>query len=274
MILVPVNGEPRLLILMILRGYFDDSGSHPEGGWYVLGGFLSTEGNWQQFSMAWASVLRQEPAIDYFKMSEAHNLNAQFDGWPAPLRDRKVLELAEVAEQYAVARLACVVNADEYKSHIKGVSPWQELDDPYFLLFYQCIVLTARFIGELEKRHYPDLDFNAASIEFVFDEQGKVGQNALGWWDVLRQALEPSLDRFLNTAPTFGSDRSLLPLQAADLYAWHARHVFAGGNVNATRTAAVINVLQKVPPYGGHVTAEQMRQSLPELIALSKKYRP
>lgn len=258
---------------MLLQGYFDDSGSHPSGGWYVLGGFLSTAGNWKRFSDAWDEALRKDPAIEYFKMSDARNFEGQFSGWPSALRDQKVFELAEVAEKYAVARISAVVLQQDFNQYIKGVSPWRELDDPYFMLFYQIIVLTAQFIEKLEQRNYPDLDFSEAEIDFIFDEQGIIGLNALGWWDVLKQALDPKLARFLGPSPIFRSDRKVLPLQAADLYAWHARHVFEGGEDDSVLTKAVINILKNVPPYGGHVTGEQMRQSLPELIAISERYR-
>jgi uncharacterized protein YcgI (DUF1989 family) len=78
--------------------------------------------------------------------------------------------------------------------------------------------------------------------------------------------------RFLGSSPIFRSDRKVLPLQAADLYAWHARNVVEGGD-DSIRTKAVINILKNVPPYGGHVTGEMMRQSLPQLIAISDQYR-
>jgi hypothetical protein len=260
-------------LIMLLQGFFDDSGSHPESGWYVLAGFISTTGNWKRFSDEWSASLSKDPAIDYFKMSEAHRLTGEFEGWPRPLRDQKVLELAEVAERFAVARIAAVVNQADYNRFIKGVSPWAELDDPYFMLFNQIIVLTAQFIKHLEDRQYPELDFSQTEVDFVFDDQGKIGLNALGWWDVLKQALDKDLVRILGSSPIFISDRKVLPLQAADLYAWHARHVFEGGDITGTRTAAVISTLKKVPPYGGQVTGEQMRDSLPELIAISEKYR-
>ncbi len=239
----------------------------------MLGGFLSTAGNWKRFSDAWDEALRKDPAIEYFKMSDARNFEGQFSAWPSALRDQKVFELAEVAEKYAVVRIAVIVLQQDFNQYIKGVSPWRELDDPYFMLFYQIIVLTAQFIEKLEQRNYPDLDFSEIEIDFVFDEQGFIGLNALGWWDVLKQALDPKLARFLGSLPIFRSDRKVSPLQAADLYAWHARHMFEGGADDSILTKAVVNILKNVPPYGGHVTGEQMRQSLPELIAISEKYR-
>jgi hypothetical protein len=57
------------------------------------------------------------------------------------------------------------------------------LDNPYFLLFNQIIVLTVGFILEVGKRA---LDISNAKVEFIFDEQGVLGRDAVGWWDVLK----------------------------------------------------------------------------------------
>jgi len=255
---------------MLLQGYFDDSGSHGGEGLYVLGGFLAPSVSWPRFNAEWHGVLKKDPAIVYFKMSEAISLRGQFDRWPSPLRDQKVFELAEVAERWAVARISAMVWKEDFDAHIKGASPWRELDNPYFLLFDQIIVLTVGFILELGKRA---LDMSNAKVEFVFDEQGVLGRDAVGWWDVLKQALEPEKGQLLGTPPEFGSDRLLLPLQAADLLAWSVRNVVKGGE-SSVLTSAVVQVLRRVPPYGGFVSGEQMRQSLPQLIAISEPYWP
>ena len=39
-------------------------------------------------------------------------------------------------------------------------------------------------------------------------------------------------------------------------------------------TSAVVQALRRVPPYGGFVSGEQMRQSRPQLIAISEPYWP
>jgi hypothetical protein len=255
-------------MIMLLQGYFDDSGSHGGEGIYVLGGFLAPSVSWPRFSAEWQNVLNKEPTIDYFKMSEAISLRGQFDRWPRPLRDQKVLEFAEVAERWAVARISAMVFKEDFDVHIKGASPWSELDNPYFLLFNQIIVLTVSFIQELGKR---TLDISEAKVEFVFDEQGRLGRDALGWWDVLKQALEPEKTQLLGAPPEFASDKRQSPLQAADLLAWSVRNVAEGGE-SSVLTNAVVQTLKKIPPYGGFVSGEQMRQSLPELIAISEPY--
>jgi hypothetical protein len=253
---------------MLLQGYFDDSGSHGGEGLYVLGGFLAPSVNWSRFDSEWRDVLNKDPTIDYFKMSEAISLRGQFDRWPARLRDQKVFELAEVAEKWAVARISAMVWKEDFDAHIKGASPWRELDNPYFLLFNQIIVLTVGFMLELANRA---LDVSTAKVEFVFDEQGCLGRDAVAWWEILKQALEPERAQLLVTPPSFGSDKRLPPLQAADLLAWSVGNVVEGGE-STVLTNAVVHALKRVPPYGGFVSGEQMRQSRPQLIAMSEPY--
>ena len=117
------------------------------------------------------------------------------------------------------------------------------------------------------------LDISNAKVEFVFDEQGVLGRDAVGWWDVLKQALEPEKAQLLGTPPEFGSDKRLFPLQAADLLAWSVRNVVEGGE-SSVLTSAVVQALRGVPPYGGFVSGEQLRESLPQLIAISEPYWP
>lgn len=255
---------------MLLQGYFDDSGSHGGDGLYVLGGFLAPSVNWARFNTEWQQALKKEPAIDYFKMSEAISLRGQFERWPAALRDQKVFKLTEIAEKYTVARISAMVYKQDFDAHIKGASPWRELNNPYFLLYNQIVVLTVNFIRELGQRS-PDI--SGAKVEFIFDEQGSLGEDAVSWWEVLKQALSPEQVQLLDQQPSFGSDKRRLPLQAADLLAWSVRHV-AGGGEASVLTGAVVQRLKRVPPYGGFVSADQMRDSLPQLVAISEPYWP
>ena len=255
---------------MLLQGYFDDSGSHGGDGLYVIGGFLAPDVSWARFIAEWQQALAKEPAIDYFKMSEAISLRGQFERWPAALRDQRVFELAEVTEKHAVARISAMVYKQDFDAHIKGASPWRELDSPYFLLYNQIVVLTINFIRELGKR---SLDISEAKLEFIFDDQGSLGKDAVSWWEVLKQALAPEHVQLLVQQPSFGSDKRQLPLQAADLLAWSVRHVIGGGKASVL-TDAVVQRLKRVPPYGGFVSADQMRGFLPELAAISEPYWP
>jgi hypothetical protein len=167
-------------------------------------------------------------------------------------------------------RISAMVWKEDFDAHIRGASPWRELDNPYFLLFNQIIILTAGFVQELGKTALGTSD---AKVEFVFDEQGVLGRAAVGWWDVLKQTLEPEKAQLLGAPPEFGSDKRLLPLQAADLLAWSVRNVVEGGE-SSVLTSVVVQALRRVPPCGGFVSGELMRQSRPQLIAISEPYWP
>ena len=55
--------------------------------------------------------------------------------------------------------------------------------------------------------------------EFIFDEQGKVGEFATDVYRILKDS--PELRSQLNGLPKFEDDKRVIPLQAADLYAWN-----------------------------------------------------
>jgi hypothetical protein len=62
----------------MLQGYVDDSGSDGQQPPYVLAGFLMPVEKWAQFADDWKFQLDRQPAIEYFKMSEACSRVEQF----------------------------------------------------------------------------------------------------------------------------------------------------------------------------------------------------
>jgi hypothetical protein len=65
----------------------------------------------------------------------------------------------------------------------------------------------------------------------VFDEQGAFGREALDWWvnfrklldDAPRGSIRARVAKLVCDRPIFRDEKQFLPLQAADLYAWHVR---------------------------------------------------
>src|SRR5690242_12865521 len=87
---------------MLLRAYFDDSGSDGRSPYYVLAGYLSVVERWEAFADRWAATLSEEPAIKYFKTREAYRLRDQFNGWSAEDRDEKVKALRQIIAENAM----------------------------------------------------------------------------------------------------------------------------------------------------------------------------
>jgi hypothetical protein len=105
--------------MLMLQACIDDSGSHSQSPIFALGGLLSNVEQWKYFADAWQAKLETDPAIDYFKMSEAMTLSGQFEGFPAPIRDQKVYELASLAVFHVQARIEVVMRWDLFNSYLK-----------------------------------------------------------------------------------------------------------------------------------------------------------
>ncbi len=59
-------------------------------------------------------------------------------------------------------------------------------------------------------------------IDFVFDDESEKTRLA-GMWDMLKLSSSPEIRRNMGGEPIFRKDEKVLPLQAADLYAWWVR---------------------------------------------------
>lgn len=60
-------------------------------------------------------------------------------------------------------------------------------------------------------------------IDFVFDEQEGVDADIGLFFDYMKQSLPKGAQRLINGRPVYKNDKLVLPLQAADMLAWHLR---------------------------------------------------
>ena len=109
--------------MVMLQAAIDDSGSDQQGPVYVLSGFIAKAEQWAEFTEEWRTKLKNPPAIDYFKMSEANGLDGQFLGWDIDTRDQKVLALASLIPPRVLYNVECMVDQSAYDSVIKPFLP-------------------------------------------------------------------------------------------------------------------------------------------------------
>jgi hypothetical protein len=238
-----VSGLPASLregrLLFVLQGFFDDSGSHKGEPFYVLAGFISTVENWKTFSDEWRAKLDEFPGLRYFKMSEANAPTGQFrSGWNPQARDQRVFELAEIIKKHAMVRVTSYLKRSDYEDFCVGIVNLPEINDPYFLCFYQLVFAVNSF----------QLENGNAECDLIFDEQGIIGPRTLLAWEgaKLARVSDQRMKLFgeLNL-PIFRSDLKFLPLQAADMLAWTVRGAQAVGTENMNILArAVIEQLK------------------------------
>lgn len=198
---------------MTLQAYVDDSRSNVDARHFILAGYVHSAEKWSQFSDDWKAELNTPPKIEYFRMVEAENLRGQFIRWPWRKREQKVNRLAKVIHKYNPWSFECWLSEKAFNKILKPIAPY-DLKNPYMYCFYGVIVTVARLLQS---------EGIKAPVDFVFDEQGGLGPRVVFWYDWIKQWQDPSIAALLGNTPVFRDDKKVLPLQAADILAWHLR---------------------------------------------------
>jgi hypothetical protein len=128
-------------------------------------------------------------------------------------RDRRIRDLVRLTKRTAQFRVESVTAWPNYDQVVKGRVPSQ-FDSPYFLCFYNVILSVASFMDKAKI---------AGTVDWVFDDQGRIGKEANKWYDHVRANASAQVRSRMGTKPIFRHDKDVLPLKAADLYAWQIR---------------------------------------------------
>lgn len=197
---------------LMLQAYFDDSGSEGKGHTFVVAGYVATHEAWQSFWSQWYACLNQEPKLSYFKMKEAFRLRDQFDGWSKAQRDERVSELAEIIGGHVGFGVRSVVWWEDFREFQKWIEP--NASEAYTLLFISSITTT---IDHLLSKGCGE------KLEVVFDHQNSFGARAASLFYKTYLSMSPKYRDRLAGQPVHRDEKYILPLQAADMIAWHAR---------------------------------------------------
>jgi hypothetical protein len=204
-------------IMLMLQGYADDSGSDGHRKPYVLAGLVLPVERWAQFADDWRVQLERPPTIEYFKMFEAVERVGQFQGVQPEIRDRKIRDVLEVIDSHTPKGIYSVLQWDEFRTlmsaHLSG-----PLANPYPYLF--------SLLFDALAKYQQDAGIFPEETDFDFDEQGGAGKFCLSTYDTLKTALSenaPDFRKMMGRLPIMLDDKKVLPLQAADLFAWAMR---------------------------------------------------
>ena len=238
---------------MVLQAYIDDSGSDPRSLAFVLAGFVASPTQWAAFSDEWEKTLHQPPRLEYFKNNEAMALKEQFDksrGWTEQSRNDRLVALAHVIRKHIPERFSVALRNEDYYRYMEGIpvrKRMKTLENPYFMLFHEFMLIVAS-VHSIGPKVVP--------CEFVFDDQGKIGERAAAWWPTfsnsLRTAAKFDFSPYFAAAPAmFKRDTEVLPLQAADLFAGQLNRAMASDKIiippsPALRTLMLISGYHRV----------------------------
>lgn len=198
---------------MALQAFIDDSASDKGDKRLFMAGYLNRADKWALFSAAWNEELQSPPSIAYLRMVEANGLRGQFKGWTAESRDDKLRSLARVIKHFEPLSFQFTINRDEFFRILKPVSP-RGLGSPHFICSFSVIGGVVRFSAS-KRGNIP--------IEFIFDEQDGVDADLAMLFHEMIKSLPRSARRLISGVPSFQNDKEVLPLQAADMLAWHLR---------------------------------------------------
>ncbi|MCK5284146.1 MAG: DUF3800 domain-containing protein [Alphaproteobacteria bacterium] len=191
----------------MLQAYFDES---QKDDMFVLAGYLSNKDSWDKFTREWQEQLKIVRSIAY-KASR---------GWQTPSRIRRSKKFYKIIEDNVLIAVSCIINTKELQTAVDGMNidiyPFliKQLKNPYYVAF-------KAVISGLLKR---EKEFNLSHrVEFIFDEKTEKNLLINGWDNFLKTG--PShIKHLIKGRPIWCSDKEVLPLQAADLWAYCVRY--------------------------------------------------
>lgn len=204
---------------MAITAYVDDSGSEPQSHIYVLGGVVLRAAWWNKVAAEWVGALGASPSISYFKASDVWARQRRsanpFKNFTDEERRRKVISLAGILCNAEAMTLSCHLEWEVFQNFKRAYKIPKGKDDPYFYLYYGIILLQAKW-GIRET--------NSTRVDFVFDEHGPIGKKVKSWYHTFKETRSKRIRAVLGDEPVFADEKCVIPLQAADLFAWYKRN--------------------------------------------------
>lgn len=198
----------------MLLAYADASTEHDE--LFVLAGYIAPDDKWARFSDEWQAELDRPPnKLAVFKMKDQakrHHRRAE--------RFYRVIEkhvTMAVSVSVRIPELREVVDEARWPPQLGSV---EQLKNPYFYAFQ---MMMSGFGDNQQSAGIRE------PVSFIFDDQTErevIYRN----WAGLKASLTGDAARLLGDDPVFKDDENVLPLQAADLWAWWVRHWATNGD--------------------------------------------
>lgn len=218
--------------LLALQFYIDDSGKN-DPPVFVLAGFVASVDAWLAFHEDWKAALDRSPRLEFFKMSDANQCNGIFRGFSKAERDNKVLELASIIRNHVEFGVSIAIPHAAYDNVFKG-RIMRDYDTPYAVA--QNLMMNRIHNALAEAGNYEEVDV-------VFDRQ--LGQEHIitSGFTHGQSAMPPEIQARFPTAPIFADDKRTLPIQAADMLAWHIRRSWKEGRDRLKQLSAAGPIL-------------------------------
>lgn len=193
--------------IMVLRAYIDDS--MESGDALIMAGYISTAEKWASFSYEWAEILGMKRP---YALKSYH---ASKTGQSEEEQERSMF-LYRVIERHVIAGICCCIRIAPLVEWCAKYNLASEYSNPYLLAIKGVVNLVAQDQQKIGI---------GKPIDFVFDERGEK-KHLVDGWELYKNSIPEDVLSVTGTMPVFQNDEKVLPLQAADMIAWHMLQLY------------------------------------------------
>jgi len=244
----------------MLTAYFDDSGTHTTSDIVLVAGVFGTEWQLTSLERLWRPHIEnplcgRKPRLRRFHATDCHSSQGEFIGWSRTETDYFHHQLQTAIIDSGVSAYGMAILRKDWDEIVTG-DMRGFLGDPEGYAISQCYVRALRWAQQ---------NTFDPRITFVFDNRPSEVQRRA-------KAVNDAFERHTKfpqvTGCAFLSSYDILPLQAADLFAWevyqHAKEIYEAGklkpperpmlsrlnaNMNLTTQLAMRSSIQKIVDY-------------------------
>ena len=193
--------------------YFDESRVDQSHKFAVVAGFFNTSDMWEVFEKKWKTAAKDIPDSEikkYFRHRPSVR-ESELD----KKRYRDSLILAQVMRDYALWPISVILEREKFQPYFDALKGQEKLapllSSAYTVCSFSCCVLLDEMARKRKVRH------EWTPVKVVFDK----GNPDEHWLEKGYESYFAShSETYLKRASVFEYDDDLIPLKAADSYAW------------------------------------------------------
>jgi hypothetical protein len=239
--------ETQTGLVVVLRAYFDESGTHARSRIVTVVGVVATPKKWRAFTRLWWQTLKVAGVKGEFKSDECVRGLGQYEGWPMGTRRQLRAQLGRLIDDHAIyASVVSMLRADFKAEIVPHATKGDLWEDPYPWCLRACL----EYIAKTEKRA-------GRRVACVADEGHGYQSRFFEYFPKLKQAKNW---RQVFVSLTAAASEDYAPLQAAEWLVYEARHT-TDQHVYGTpkRWGSLIQCFEKMEIEGGNFSGKSLR---------------
>ncbi len=193
--------------MIVLDGYFDESGTHDGSETIVVAGFLALANAWRSFGEEWNAALK-DYQIPFFHMSKFAQKVPPYD-WPEEMRRGRLAHLIDITNRHVVESFGIAIPKKLFDS-VFTRSVRQIVRGPYGFASWLIVTMIARALDQIPFE---------TGVAYIFENGAQRKGELLAAYDGLDRL--PGGKAALHVLSLrFEDKRRFVPLQAADMLAY------------------------------------------------------